>query len=165
MIQLWSSPPTTESNRGTLCSDSQSCARATPELYSQPEGKLLARIDPGTHLLGKWTQPIGWHGPCQPPVFREGLGQRDVLAEAALRLSYLSLQDPSLLQYGLRPTVNRAPTLWGLTCFSRNRVKVEKEVEIGRRNGQGAKGAGDSFRESPPRGGTLVASYDTQCLR
>ena len=124
MVQLRSSPPTTESNRGTLYSDGQSCVRATPELYSQPE------FDPGTHLLSKWTQPIGWHGPCQPPVFGEGLGQRDVLAGAARRLSYLSLQDPSLPQYGSRPTVNRAPTLWGLTCFLRNRVKVEKEVEI-----------------------------------
>ena len=106
LIQLRSSPPSTESYKGTLYSDCQSCARATPELYFQPEDKLLAKIDPGTHLLGKWTQPIGWHGPCQPPVFGEGLGQRDMLARATRRLSYLNLQDPSLLQYGSRLTVN-----------------------------------------------------------
>ena len=166
LFQLRSSPPSTEPNKGTLCSDCQSCARATPELYSQPEDKLLARIDPGTHLLSKWTQPIGWHGSCQPPVLGEGLGQRDVLAGAARRLSYLSLQDPILLQYGSRLTVNKAPTLWDSTCFSRNRVKVGIEVEIEKgEKDKALKELLTLFGSQHLSGSTLVASYDTQCPR
>ena len=54
------------------------------------------------------------------------------VGRAARRLSHLSLQDPSLLQYGSRLTVNEEPTLWDSTCFSRNRVKAGKEGEIER---------------------------------
>ena len=78
------------------------------------------------------------------------MGQRDVLAGAARRLSYLSLQDPILLQYGSRLTVNKAPTLWDSTCFSRNRVKVGIEVEI-------EKGEKDkALNPKTPKGGVIL---------
>ena len=152
LIQLRSSPPSMESNKGTLCSDCQSCARATPELYSQPEDELLARIDLGIHLDPTdwlaWVMPTSRLRRRVGPKRRVGRGS----PQTVLPQSPGSLPPPvRVAPYGQQG----AHTVGFDLFFAEPGQGWDRSRDRERRKRQGAEEAFDSFRESTPKWGHI----------